>query len=140
MINKYDDFKYIIQDMNYIYFGKELTYDELLEREDVPFKLKAIINSYIEKDTELSDKLPEHILKLSTKDFSYKIFEQLKMNIRVSYKEQKRGLLGKESTKWVHKVCTVSQFCDKYKTDVIDGETQIEELSISKLALMAISI
>ena len=32
-----DDFKYIIQDTNCIYFGKELTYNEMMKRDDLQF-------------------------------------------------------------------------------------------------------
>ncbi len=43
-----DDFKYVIQDTGCVYFGRELTYTEMMAREDVPFKFKAIINGHIE--------------------------------------------------------------------------------------------
>ena len=33
-----DDFKYVLQDTNCVYFGRELTYAEMMDREDVPFK------------------------------------------------------------------------------------------------------
>ena len=45
-----DDFKYVIQDTGHVYFGKELTYQEILDKEDVPFKFKAIISAYVSKD------------------------------------------------------------------------------------------
>ena len=135
MANKYDDFKYVIQDMNCIYFGRELTYGELMEREDVPF-----INTHIEKDAGLDEKVSEHILRISEQEFSYRIFEQLKMNIRVSYQERKKNLLGKESVKWVHRVCTIGKFCGEYREMVKARKARMEEISISKLALMTISI
>ena len=140
MANKYDDFKYVIQDMNYIYFGRELTYGEIMEREDVPFKFKAIINTHIEKDAGLDEKVSGHILRISEQEFSYRIFEQLKMNIRVSYQAQKKNLLGKQSVKWVHKVCPIGKFCGEYREMVKAQKARIEEISISKLALMTISI
>ena len=64
-IQENDDFKYIIQDTNCLYIGKELTYAEMMEREDVPFKLKAIISAYLSKDTDLNTNMTEHILNIS---------------------------------------------------------------------------
>ena len=42
-----NDFKYVIQDTNCVYFGKELTYAEIMDKEDVPFKFKAVISAHI---------------------------------------------------------------------------------------------
>lgn len=135
-----DDFKYIIQDTSHVYFGRELTYAEMMDKDDIPFKFKAIISAYITKDTGLDVKMTEHILKMADEEFSYRIFEQLRLTIRICYKEQKRSLGGKVKDKWVHKSCSLRQFCSEYRQKVNDGSVIIEDLSISKLALMAISI
>ena len=90
-----DDFKYIIQDINTIYIGKELSYAEMLDRADVPFKLKAIISAYFAKETDLNRKLIEHLLEVSKEEFSYRIFDQLKLTVRVFYLV-KKGKIHKE--------------------------------------------
>lgn len=135
-----DDFKYILQDTGHVYIGKELTYEELAEKEDVPFKLKAIIKAHIVKDTSLDRKLSEHILYIDKEQFSYQIFEQLKMQIRLFYKEEKKGFGGKMKEKWIHKTCTLDVFCKEYREAVTSNKAIIEDISISKLALMTISI
>jgi flagellar biosynthesis regulator FlbT len=135
-----DDFKYIIQDTNCVYFGKELTYAELMEKEDVPFKFKAIINAYVSKDTDLNVKITDHILNMTDKDFSSHIYEQLKMTIRICYKTEKKGLGGKSKVKWVHKACPVKKLKEEYADEIMNGNVIIEDVSISKLALMVISI
>ena len=60
--------------------------------------------------------------------------------MRVCYKTQKGGLLGKNKEKWVHKVCPIKQFCAEYRDQVKAHEMVIEDISISKLALMVINI
>lgn len=134
-----NDFKYIIQDTNSVYFGKELTYNDMMEREDLPFKFKAIINAYVQKEVDLDEKMTEHLLKISEKDFTYRIFEQLKLTIRICYKETKKGMFGKSKEKWVHKACSLKVFCADYRENELEG-FQIEDISISKLALLAIGI
>lgn len=135
-----NDFKYVLQDTGHVYFGKELTYQEILDREDVPFKFKAIISAYVAKDTPLDVKLTDHILHVQEDAFSYKIYEQLKLQIRYFYGVDKKNLLGKTKTKWVHKVCSLSEFQKNHAESVQAQKAQIEDVSISKLALMAISI
>lgn len=135
-----NDFKYILQDTGHIYFGKELSYQEMMDMEEVPFKFKAIIGSYFSKDTQLSGKMTEHLFKIKQDEFSYRIYEQLKVQVRFFYKEEKRGLFGQKKEKWVHKTCKMKDFLQNYKEMTEKGEATIEDISISKLALMTISI
>lgn len=134
------DFKYIIQDTSHVYFGKELTYKELMEHNDVPFKMKAIISTYISKDVPLEKKLVDHLLCMDETGFSYQIFSQLKMEIRIFYKEEKKTLLKKTKEHWVHKTCTFASFVANERQAVLDGRVSIEDVVISKFALMLISI
>lgn len=134
------DFKYVIQDINCIYFGRELSYAEMMDMDDVPFKFKAIISSYISRDTELDEKLTGHILKMTDREFSYRIYEQLKMTVRVCYREERKGFGGRTREKWVHRACPIKQFCGAYRDMVSAGDAVIEDISISKLALMGMSI
>ena len=135
-----NDFKYILQDTGHIYFGKELTYQELLDKEDVPFKFKAIISSYFSKDVAMGIKMSDHILTIDTGTFSYRIYEQLKLEIRIFYQDISKNKLGRKKEKWLHKTCSLKQFLDNYAVEVLNGKVMIEDISISKLALMAISI
>jgi hypothetical protein len=139
MTNK-DDFKYVIQDTNCVYFGKELTYSEMMDNEDVPFKFKAVISNYVSKDTDLGVKMTEHILNMGDNKFTRRVYEQLKMTVRVCYKTEKKGLGGKNKEKWVYKACPFKKFEDEYRDKVISGDVMITDISISKLALMVISI
>ena len=87
-----DDFKYVIQDTGHVYLGKELTYQEILDKEDAPFKFKAIISAYVSKDTTVDVKLTDHIMTVQPDAFSYRIFQQLKMQIRFFYSVDKKSL------------------------------------------------
>lgn len=135
-----NDFKYMMQDTGHIFFGKELTYAEMMDRDDVPFKFQAIIGSYFSKDAELSDRILDHLMKITKDEFSYRIYDQLKLQVRFFYKEEKMGLFGHKKEKWVHKTCKMQEFLQNYKEMVEKGEATIEDISISKLGLMTISI
>lgn len=85
-----NDFKYVIQDTNCVYFGRELTYADMMEKDDIPFKFKAVINSHIARDIDLNSKMTDHLLQISEEEFSYRIFDQLKLTVRVCYKVRKK--------------------------------------------------
>lgn len=133
-----DDFKYVIQDTGNVYFGRELTYNEMMERDDVPFKFKAIINMYISKDASLDKKISEHVMEIDASSFAYKVFEQLKLAVRVCYKTQSKGFMGigREKEKWMHEACNIKQFCEERRGNMDERGMIIEDISISKLALM----
>ena len=135
-----DDFKYVIQDTGHVYFGKELTYQEILDKEDVPFKFKAIISAYVSKDTTVDVKLTDHIMTVHKDAFSYRIFQQLKMQIRFFYSVDKKSLSGKIKKSGFTRSVLFDEFQKQYASLVMEGKAQIEDVSISKLALMAISI
>ena len=139
-IQNYDDFKYVLQDTNTIYFGRELTYAEMMDREDVPFKFKAVLSAHIARDTDLDKKMAEHLMTISDSMFSYRIYEQLKLTVRICYKVQKKGFGGKIKEKWIHKSCSLHQFCREYRDLAAQEDVMIEDFSISKLALMVLSI
>lgn len=135
-----NDFKYILQDMSHVFVGKELTYDEIVKNEDVPFKFKAIIQSYFLKDTSLDVKMSDHVLIMENTSFSYQIYSQLKLQIRYFYKEQKKGFGGKTKENWVHKTCSLKDLNPQIVEAINNNEMIVEDISISKLALMTISI
>lgn len=135
-----NDFKYVIQDTNCVYFGRELTYAEMMDKDDIPFKFKAVISAHIARDTDLNRKLADHILQISENEFSYRVYEQLRLTVRVCYKIQKKSLGGKTKDRWIHKAYSLKQFCGGYRGQVRSGDWMIEDFSISKLALMTLSI
>lgn len=139
-VNQNQDFKYIIQDTSHIYFGKELTYEELMEHNDIPFKFKAIISAYVSKDVPLQKKLVQHLLDMDESSFTYQIYKQLKMEVRIFYKEEKKSLGGKTKEHWVHKAYPFTAFQEEYGEKVRNGSVSVEDIVISKLALMFINI
>lgn len=144
MEQKNNDFKFVLQDSSNIYFGKELSYADIMEHEDVPFKFKAIISNYIKKDLPqdlgMEEKFAKHLLELSEEAFSMKLYEQLKIKIRIFYKEEKKNLFGQTKDKWIHKTCTMHEYRTEYRDKIVRQEVGVEDVSISKLALMMLSI
>ena len=134
------DFKYIMQDTGNLYFGKELTYREIYDNEEVAFKFKAVINTYIQKEIDLNMKMVDHLAHISKEDFSYLVYDQLKLQVRFYYGVEKKNLFGKVKTKWIHTSCKWKDFVETYQDKVRSGEVTIEDVSISKFALMVFSL
>ena len=112
---------------------------EVQHAENVGAALKHI-GAYFAKETDLNRKLIEHLLDVSKEEFSYRIFEQLKLTVRVFYLVKKNGFGGRQKEKWVHKAYSFSEFYVGQREAVKAKTVQVEDIAISKLALMMISI
>ena len=127
----YEDYKYSIQDVSRIYIGSKYTFGELLEEENILFKLRLVIRQHILPEADLEDTLESHLYYLKPESFLVRIYKQMKAKVKVNViEEKKRG--GK---RYVTKQLTVEELA---RVPFEEKERQgyvIQELSVSKLAL-----
>ncbi len=129
------DFKYMMQDTSHIYLGGRMTYEDMMEWEDVPFKIKAIINKYFVGKEETG--LAPTLRGLEVNDFRYQILKQLKIKIKAGTYEIKKNWRGQEEKKYFSKVYRLDEYMQLAKTE---NSLVTEEFIFSKLALMAFSL
>ena len=152
-------FKYAMQDTNRIYIGGRMTYEEMISWEEVPFKIKKIVNKDFLPDAASPEwTFAEHFKHISDKSFLYQILNTLKTKVKVDYPVTKIKA-GKEQTSFKSRVCTIEEYLNFIHS--LDssmssgGETEIiipkgmedldrerlsevvtEEISFSKLAVL----
>ena len=135
-----NDYKYYMQDIGSLYFGARYSYEELMAHEMVSFKFKSIIEHYIAKDTQLDTTLESQFYYMTDDLFSYKTYMQLKAKVKISLLVEKKPLFGAKKTVYQTQVLSLDEFvrmnlAQKKKYGVI-----IQEIIISKLALMAFNV
>lgn len=135
-----NDYKYFMQDTGALYFGARYSYQEIMQDVNANFKFKSIIEHYLAKDTDLSTTLESHLYYLTPEQFSYRTYEQLKARVKVSVLEEKKTLFGKTKTGYRTRVVHLDELTGwnlarKKKMGLV-----IQELIISKLALMTFSV
>lgn len=132
------DFKYVLQDMTNLYFGAKLSYRELMDREEIPFKLKTIFAHYMLKEVAADTKIEDHIFYMKETDVSYMMFKQLKARFRLHvWKTPKEGQkeAGYRSKDYrIQEIVGNSELMEKKDTILV------EEVHITKLALLSISV
>lgn len=138
----YEDYKYVMQDAGNIYLGAKYTYEELIENEDVTFKLRTIFQKYIlgESDMDRATTLESHFYFMEPKGFVYEVCKQLKLKVKYAEVVEKKSLFGKRKEVYETKTMKIEQFAaiapaQKEKSGVI-----VQEIGISKLALMAFNV
>ncbi len=136
----YQDYKYIMQDVGNLYLGAKFSYTELMENEEIPFKLKMLVEKYIKPSLDGDTTLESHLYYLDTQGFIYQIFCQLKVKVKFNYIAQKKDIFGRKKEGYKMKTLKVEEFA---KISPAEKERQgivMQEISMSKMALMTFSL
>lgn len=134
----YDAFKYSMQDSTKLYIGSKYTFAELLEDEDLNFRFRMIVNTYILPQADPEDTLESHLYFLEPDSFLVKIYDRMKARVKVNVIREKRHLFGGRRKEYVTESMTVSELS---KLSVKQKEAVglvVSELAVSKLALLSI--
>lgn len=125
------DFKYIIQDLTNIYLGARGTYEELLEDENVPYKLKKIFLRIML--TEVApDTTPEnHVFYMSKDSVSFKAYKKMKARFKMSVWEPADGKKRKKSG-YVSREYSVDEIVGSKELHEKKDTIIVEEVHISK--------
>lgn len=130
----YEDYKYSIQDVSRIYIGSKYTFGELLEEENILFKLRLVIRQHILPEADPEDTLESHLYYLKPESFLVRIYRQMKAKVKVNVIEKKK----KGGMRYVTKLLSVEELS---RVPFEEKERQgyvIQELSVSKLALVTL--
>ena len=142
MKQQYEDYKYTMMDTGFLYIGSKYTYQEVLENEAIPFKFRTIVERYLVPEIGAETTLESDLYHMKEKDFTCRTYLQLKAKVKVNCLETKKGLfgLGKPKRVYTTKMIPLAEFA---KLSVAEKERDgifIQELAISKLALMTFSV
>lgn len=131
------DYKYVIQDTGRVYLGARMTFREMMEWEDVPFKLKAIVNRYFLEEMKAEEGFAQALQKQNKDAFAYQVCKQLKVKIKGGFWVEKTGRKGEVSKRYQSKVYSLDEYIALTE---MQQEMIVEEISFSKLALLAFSV
>ena len=139
-MTRYDDFKYVLQDVGSLYLGAGFSYEELLAQELVPFKFKAILSQYVLKEASPETTLESQFYYLEENTFLYETFQQLKIRIKVQIQEPKRTLFDKTKIKYQERIFSLQELVQMNLARKKASGMLIREIIISKLGMMTFSI
>ena len=139
-VTQYEDFKYVLQDTGNIYLGAQFSYEELLEQEMVPFKLKAILTHYILKEAAPDTTLESQFYYLTGDSFLYETFKQLKIRVKVQMQVEKKTLLCKRKNEYREEILSLKELIEVNLARKKACGMLIREIIISKLGMMTFSV
>ena len=128
----YEPGKYVMQDVGTLYVGTKYTFEEILESEEIPFKFRLLCERYLLPEADREDTLETTLYYLDSKSFVVKILKQLKSKVKVNVLVEK-----KDKTEYTTKNLTIEELVAITATDKESQGMVIQELAVSKFALMA---
>lgn len=136
-----NDFKYVMMDVGNIYLGARFSFGELLSEEQVPFKLKAVINHYVLKEAALENTLESQFYYLEKGTFLYDVFSQLKTRVKINIRKERRTLLTRrEKQQYQEKIVSLRELAEMELPEKKASGVIVREIVISKLGLMSFSV
>ena len=133
----YEDYKYVMQDTYQLYLGAKYTFEEIIDNEEIPFKFRLIVERYVYPDVEPESSLESHLYYLADKGILVKTYKHIKLKVKFNIIEVKKSLTGQTKEVYTTKILPIEQFVKMTPAQKEERGVVIQEISCSKLALMA---
>lgn len=125
------DYRIVVQDMTNVYIGALLTYAEIMDLDEIPFKLKSILDHTILKEVDADTTISDHVFFIKYNDVSYKTYSDMHARFRLNVPKSTNEGIRYESREY-----TISEIVsDDYLHSIMDN-VWVEELHIGKLYLL----
>ncbi len=126
------DFKYYIQDVQKAYFGAKLSYGELAEDVEIPFKFRRIVQRILLDIVAPETTLESHLYYLTREDEAFEVYSQLNASVRCN--------LRRENGTYHDKVYRIRDLAAITPEEKQAQGLIVRELILSKLALFAFTV
>lgn len=143
-LQSYEPYKYVLQELTAVHIGACYTYGELMDNDEIPFKLRAVFSHYMLKEVADSTTIGDHVFYMKEQDLSYLAYKQMKAKFRLNVWREAGET--DEDGRTVKKSGYESR---SYGIDEITGNAYlksrmdsivVEELSFKKFALMSVGL
>ncbi len=134
----YEDYKYVMGDTGNVYLGAKYAYGELLQNEDVPFKIRAIVERYILPQSDAGTTLESDFYYMTADSFAYRTYRQLKVKVKYSSLVEKKSLFSKGKKKKVYEtqIMSLEDFVKMSPAQKQSLGILVQEIVVNKLAMM----
>jgi len=133
-----NDYKHAIQDITNLYLGGKLTYADIMDNEEIPFKFRAIVMHYMIDGIDPDTTLENHLFYIKKNSMAYMVYKKLKARFMLNVFYEDGHGKGKPG-----------YHIDEFEIDdILDNEDLLAnkdtifltEVRISKLKMMAITV
>lgn len=138
----YEDYKYVMVDTGNVYLGAKYTYGELLQNEDVPFKIRTIVERYILPQADAETTLESGFYYMAQDSLTYRTYRQLKVKVKCSRLVEKKKFFskGKKNRRYVTELIGLETFAAMTPAQKEAQGVMVQEIVVNKLAMMVFTV
>lgn len=138
----YEDYKYVMVDTGSVYLGAKYTYGELLQNEDVPFKIRTIVERYILPQADAETTLESEFYYMAQDSLTYRTYRQLKVKVKCSRLVEKKKFFskGKKNRRYVTELIGLEAFTAMTPAQKQAQGIMVQEIVVNKLAMMVFTV
>lgn len=137
----YEDYKYVMVDTGNVYLGAKYTYGELLQNEDVPFKIRTIVERYILPQADAETTLESEFYYMAQDSLTYRTYRQLKIKVKCSRLVEKKRLFSREKNRcYVTELIGLEAFTAMSPAQKQAQGIMVQEIVVNKLAMMVFTV
>lgn len=133
-----NDFKYVMHDLTNVYIGAKFSYDEMMNLDEIPFKLKTIFSHYMLKEVSGDTTIENHIFYLKKDSMSYMVYKQMKARFKLSIFMENGH--GKGKPGYVSYEYKIDEILDNPDIMAKKDQIVVTEMRLTTLGLMAVGI
>ncbi len=126
------DYKHVYQDMTNLYIGGKLSYAEILDIDEVPFKFKCILSQYITKEVASDTTIENHIFYMKPEDMSYMIYKKMKVKFRLY-------IFDHDKQSYVSKDLRIDEIVGDSYLYANKNTIFVEEMHVYKINMLSVS-
>lgn len=126
------DYKHVYQDMTNLYIGGKLSYAEILDIDEVPFKFKCILSHYITKEVASDTTIENHIFYMKPEDMSYMIYKKMKVKFRLY-------IFDHDKQSYVSKDLRIDEIVGDSYLYANKNTIFVEEMHVYKINMLSVS-
>lgn len=134
---QYEAFKYVMTDIPSIYVGAKFSYEELIEYEDVPQKLREVVFRIFMNEVAGDTTIENHLFYLTSDSASYKAYKKMKAKFKLSVWEPGKGF---RKAGYVNKSYELDEIVGNEALFAAKDTIIVEEVKISKVGLSMILV
>ncbi|MCR4651837.1 MAG: hypothetical protein K5662_08805 [Lachnospiraceae bacterium] len=132
------DYKYLIQDFSNVYIGGKTTYADLMDDDDVSFKLRTIIAHYILQEVDRDTTIENHIFFMEKDSMSYMVYKKMKALFKLNVFLPNGA--GRNKPGYTIKEYSIDDIIDSEELQSKKNEIFLNEVRLKKLAIMGIVV
>lgn len=138
----YEDYKYVMVDTGNVYLGAKYTYGEILQNEDVPFKIRTIVERYILPQADAETTLESEFYYMTQDSLTYRTYRQLKVKVKCSRLVEKKSFFSrrKKNKCYVTELIGLDAFTAMPPAQKQAQGIMVQEIVVNKLAMMVFTV